>query len=277
MEKSVTTAPQLIQWLEQVRTVPLAFAEADQADVLETDPRPLLELVLVVRGVFTLEVGKVRQEVGPGDVAWINAHHGNRANLADSGARYACLSLEVGHRREFRAFGRRPVLEVMRGPSLEWTWEAFSEAVRWHRATDDPLREPMLRAALVRLLGNLAVAGERAAGVTRPAPLIRALAVLERNSAEADLTLETVARGAGVSGSTLRRLFVEHLKMTPIDYLQSLRLARARDLLAKTSLEIKEVAARVGYADPLYFSKAFKRRHGVSPSQVQGGRRKSSR
>ncbi len=267
MEKNVSTVEGLIAWIERQRRVPLVFAEAAQTELLQTEPRPLLELVLVLRGGFTLQVGHCEKELETGDVAWINAHHGNRAELAGTNVRYGCLSLDVGGHAEFRNFGRAPVLELMQGPSLEWSTAAFAEVVRWHRASADPLRETMLRSALIRLLGNLSLAGEEPEGATRPARLLRALAIIDARSADAALSIDAIAREAGMSNSTLRRMFVEHLKMTPIEYLQNLRLARARDFLAKTNLGVKQIAARVGYADPLYFSKAFRRKFGRPPSE----------
>lgn len=264
----------LIHWIERQPALRLVFAEADQAHVLQTEPRPLLELVLVLRGRFTLEVGALKQEVGPGDIAWINAHHGNRAELAGTNARYACVSLDVSEREEFRQFARQPVLELMRGPRLEWSVQAFGEVVRWHRATADPLRDIMLKAGLIRLLGNLALARDAPGGATRPARLLRALAIIDQNSADPTLSIDAIARAAGVSHSTLRRMFLEHLKMAPIEYLQDLRLARAHDFLAKTALGVKEIAAQVGYADPLYFSRAFRRRYGRPPSALQQFKRK---
>jgi AraC-like DNA-binding protein len=46
-------------------------------------------------------------------------------------------------------------------------------------------------------------------------------------------------------------------------------MARARQLLDGTEMSIAEVAADVGYADPLYFSRHFKRLHGVAPTQYR--------
>ena len=46
----------------------------------------------------------------------------------------------------------------------------------------------------------------------------------------------------------------------------SLKMARARELLDTTELAIADVAAAVGYADPLYFSRHFRRVHGMNPS-----------
>lgn len=95
---------------------------------------------------------------------------------------------------------------------------------------------------------------------------------MNERSEDPTLAVADVARTVGVSLSTLRRMFSAQLGTTPMAYLQSLRLNRARDLLAKTGLEVKEVAARVGYADALYFSKAFRRAHGQSPSRFAGRR-----
>src|SRR5690606_9450015 len=110
-------------------------------------------------------------------------------------------------------------------------------------------------------------AGETPDGATRPGRLRRALELIGARSADMGLTIEQVARAAGMSNSTMRRKFVEHLKMTPIGYLQDLRLARARDLLARGTFGVKEVAAKVGYAEPLYFSKAYRRKFGRPPSE----------
>src|SRR5690606_37998084 len=93
MEKTDMAGRDLTGWLDRQTAVPLVFAEAEQGEVLQTEPRALLELVLVLRGRFVLRVGDRERELEPGDVAWINAHHGNRAELAGTGAKYACLSL----------------------------------------------------------------------------------------------------------------------------------------------------------------------------------------
>lgn len=269
MEKNVTHPRRVVNWLQGCARVPLVFAEAEFGGVLHTEPRPLLELVLVVRGTFMLDVGTRHEPLQAGDVAWINAHHGNHADLADNDAVYACLSLDVSGEPALRAWGRRPLLRIFRGPSPTWSREAFREVVRWHRAPDSELRTAMLRAGLIRIIGHLADREPDDFGASLEARLARALALLDARSDDPELTIEDVAREAGVSLSTLRRIFAEGLGVTPMAYLQTLRLNRARDLLAKTTLGVKEVAARVGYADALYFSKAFRRAHGRTPSEVR--------
>jgi AraC-like DNA-binding protein len=83
-----------------------------------------------------------------------------------------------------------------------------------------------------------------------------------------DVTIETIADEAGISADHLRDLFRARFGMRPVEYRTGLRLARARELLASTTLNVKEVAHRTGYPDALYFSRVFKERFGIVPSEV---------
>lgn len=59
---------------------------------------------------------------------------------------------------------------------------------------------------------------------------------------------------------------------SPVQYLNRLRIEKAKELLLTEDLSISEVAALVGYKDPLYFSKAFKKATGSSPKSFHGNR-----
>lgn len=85
--------------------------------------------------------------------------------------------------------------------------------------------------------------------------------------------IEIAALGARVnlSPSRFRHLFTVQTGVGPARYLQQLRLRRARLLIERTFLSVKEVMALVGYSDPSHFSRDFRRVHGVSPSALRGG------
>lgn len=83
------------------------------------------------------------------------------------------------------------------------------------------------------------------------------------------LTVSEIAAYAGVSRSQLYRAFQENLGMSPHDYLQKYRVNEACSLLCSRKLTVSEVAASVGYTDPLYFSRAFKRLKGMNPTDYQ--------
>ena len=67
------------------------------------------------------------------------------------------------------------------------------------------------------------------------------------------------------------------LGITPNDFLRSVRLKRAAQLLATTTLPITEVAMQTGFNTPRYFSTHFKNMFGVLPSEYRDGKKTSPR
>lgn len=63
--------------------------------------------------------------------------------------------------------------------------------------------------------------------------------------------------------------FKRHTGMPPMQYILNLRLNNARALLTQTDCTVSEIAAIVGFSDPLYFSRLFKRHFGLSPAQYR--------
>ena len=88
---------------------------------------------------------------------------------------------------------------------------------------------------------------------------------LQQNYSRA-IGVEEAAREAGVSRSYLYRAFQSEFGCSPSDYLTRYRIQRAAQLLRHSGLPVGTVAASVGYEDPFYFSRAFRREMGVSPS-----------
>lgn len=90
-----------------------------------------------------------------------------------------------------------------------------------------------------------------------------------RESIENDLTIQQIASGLGVSYSNFRRLFKEYTGLSPATYQQELRLLRAKELLTTTDLSIKEIAYRLNFDSPDYFSTKFKAKMGMKPSELR--------
>ena len=86
-----------------------------------------------------------------------------------------------------------------------------------------------------------------------------------------DLSLEEVAKYVDISPYYFSKLFKEEEGENFIDYLTSLRIAKAKELLHGTEVSIKEVCSEVGYSDPNYFSRIFKKVVGYTPTEYREG------
>lgn len=85
------------------------------------------------------------------------------------------------------------------------------------------------------------------------------------------ISLERIAENMYLSTFYISKIFKSETGDTPIHHLINIRLEKAREILEKRpGMNIKEVAAMVGYEDAYHFSKQFKKHYGISPSQVRG-------
>lgn len=74
---------------------------------------------------------------------------------------------------------------------------------------------------------------------------------------------------AQMSPSTLRRLFKEHTGKSPGDFVKDLRMVTAARRLLTTDLGVSQIAYEVGYDDPNYFARMFKKSFGISPREYR--------
>lgn len=79
------------------------------------------------------------------------------------------------------------------------------------------------------------------------------------------LRVTDLAAHAGISASSLTRLFRKHLGKTPYQYLIEIRMHQAARMLEQHTLSVKEIAERAGYENPLNFSTEFRKFFGKSP------------
>lgn len=83
------------------------------------------------------------------------------------------------------------------------------------------------------------------------------------------LSLPEVARHVGVSPTYLSAQFSQWCGRSFIEYLTDIRLQRAKELLVQTSLPVQCIVEMVGYNDPCYFSRVFRKATGQSPGQYR--------
>lgn len=83
------------------------------------------------------------------------------------------------------------------------------------------------------------------------------------------ISIETYASEHHMSVSWFIRNFKEYTDVTPTQYILSLRISNAQTLLETTSYNVTEIAEIIGYDNPLYFSRIFKKQNGMSPSEFR--------
>lgn len=84
-----------------------------------------------------------------------------------------------------------------------------------------------------------------------------------------DINIAEYAASRNMSTSWFIRNFKLYNKTTPLNYILSIRIANAQNLLETTKYNITEIAAIAGYDNPLYFSRLFKKQTGLSPSEYR--------
>lgn len=95
--------------------------------------------------------------------------------------------------------------------------------------------------------------------------LVEVSALMEANIEE-PLSLDELARLAGLSQRHLQRMFRHTLRMTPMHYYLNLRLRRARALLLQTEMSIMSITVACGFQSSCHFSKSYRTLFGCSPS-----------
>ena len=84
-----------------------------------------------------------------------------------------------------------------------------------------------------------------------------------------DISLKDVAKSVNLSYNYLSKVFKEEIGKSFIDYLTELRMEKSMKLLSNRSLSIKEICQQIGYNDPNYYCKAFKKLTGKTPTEYR--------
>ncbi len=91
------------------------------------------------------------------------------------------------------------------------------------------------------------------------------------------LTLPVLAKALATSPRQIQRAYVQFGDCTFQEDLVATRMEAAAELLHRPSIKVRNVAREVGYRQPSHFAKAFRRRHGVSPSTYRAQLRRARR
>lgn len=136
------------------------------------------------------------------------------------------------------------------------------------QGSPDPSTRFKSKRLFINLLGELFDSAEELMADTNAGVVQQIMEYFRHNCAE-PITISSTAQQFGLDRRRLAVLFEKYAGMSPSNYLIECRILKAKELLRTCNCPIKQVAECVGYTDSLYFSKAFKKHIGVSPSKYQ--------
>lgn len=96
-----------------------------------------------------------------------------------------------------------------------------------------------------------------------------AIDYLHRHCFEPDFRIDALAEMSEMSQRYFEKLFFAEFKMTPKEYVLSLKLDLAKELLTNEKTTVTDIASKLGYSDIYHFSKLFKAKTGYAPSQYK--------
>ncbi len=142
-----------------------------------------------------------------------------------------------------------------------------------------PFNNDVLRLKIARLLAARGRGARRTLIEPTPEPVKitpldeqlveKAVRYVEENMQRSDLTVEEMSRSMGMSRVHLYKKILALTGKTPIEFIRVLRLKRAAQYLRESQLSVAEIAYKLGFNNPKYFSKYFREEYGISPSDYQ--------
>ncbi len=127
--------------------------------------------------------------------------------------------------------------------------------------------------AVLQAVGGLIVAfiGAYCGGDSFSPAVTRVLAEIERGLSDSSFSLESAIKNLPLNYDYVRKLFKKEVGQTPLNYLISARMERARSLVLSASdgrcnYTVAQISELCGFAEPLYFSRVFKKYYGCSPT-----------
>ncbi|MDP2040006.1 AraC family transcriptional regulator, partial [Algoriphagus sp.] len=99
--------------------------------------------------------------------------------------------------------------------------------------------------------------------------LSQAIQIVEDYIEKEGFSVQDLVKELGLSRTLVFEKFKALIGQTPNEFIQTIRLKRAAQLIQESDLKISEIAYMVGFSDPKYFSKTFQKQFGTSPSKYK--------
>ena len=220
--------------------------------IFEVKSRPYAALSFRVNGTGAFEIGNTRLISKPGDVLFLPANTPYKVEYSVSES----IVVHFEHCNYFEA----------ENVCFENRLEIATRFQRLLEAWNGQHSVNQAKSIIYDILDKMSNDQKTSIGDTSVATCVR---YIDTHFSDPKIEIETVCGVAFISVSSLQRGFAKYFGMSPKQYLIQLRMNRALELLTENKLSVKEISFVCGFTDEKYFSRAFKKRYGCSPSQLK--------
>ncbi len=235
---------------------------------------PDYDLWLVTGGEVTIEARGRKSAANEGDIVFFNPGVPYFAACGSGPCSHIYVHFDFSLGERFNFLNEFDLMGVIPKRHFAAEGEQLRRAFDAYR-NKEPMASLTLKGYFLTLLAKLlAVPKENASGfkeAVQPskhfAKLAPVLRYIEEHIGE-PIPAERLAEVMGMSPKYFYAFFKANIGLTPQNYVNRIKMNRARDLLLSGKRTVKEVAGQLGYSDPYTFSKIFKRYHHTSPSRL---------
>ncbi|MBE1445019.1 AraC family transcriptional regulator [Paenibacillus sp. OAS669] len=229
------------------------------------------KVYLIKGGEGWLQIGKEQLCPEPGDLVFIPG--GVEQSYSVTGGtpytmHWCHFKTNLNFNRLFQLFGLTNVVKADESRELQHWFRELEE----HRRDEGPATSLKIQSALFAIISYFidhAVTDHGREAVNDSLRKLTDTIHYIDDHLSRELTIEELAQNAHFHPNYFIRVFKRHLGMPPMRYIHERRMEKAKQLLSSTDLTVGEVARRTGFKDVSYFSAAFRKGAGASPSEYR--------
>jgi len=232
---------------------------------------PQMILILCVQGAGWAEIGTARYSIGAGQLL-VMPQNVSHSYGADDANPWTIYWLHAAGRKIGRIHAlltdndATPIFFCGEDPETLALFEETFSILRQSYGRDHLLLSSL---ALGRLLGRLIAVHRARPEFASTRQRIEQTVAFMRNRLSAKIHVSELARLANLSPSHFAWAFKRQTGYPVLDFFIRLKMQRAAQLLDTTPMPVKAIAAEMGFDDPLYFSRQFRKVHALSPAQYR--------
>lgn len=181
-----------------------------------------------------------------------------KKNKATAGIPFIMLTARLAQEQQMQGFESGADEYITKPFNLDMLYMRIDNLLKWHNSSANDSSgkiRPELKHVEITPLDKRLVD--------------KATNYIDDNISDSSINVEAMAKAMGMSRVQLYKKLLSITGSTPTEFIRQIRLRRAEQLLRESQMSVSEVAYKVGFNNPRYFSKYFKEMYGVMPSQYK--------